>query len=127
MMQFLFSDRIALRSPVFARDDALAHDAWADFDSDMTTLEATVIDNNVSGADSTLQVRASDGFNWTIELGSHARNDDAGLTANAVSPGDRITVVGMQTHHFGESRIKAAQLIVAGHSFDLYPELLVES
>lgn len=124
MPHFPLSGQIALRFPVYARDDILAQDSWAEFEAEMTSLEATVIDNNITGSDRTLQVRAADGYNWTIELADRARNEQAGLNNGSASTGDRIIVVGMRTHHFGESRIKAVQLTIGDQSYTLYPELL---
>lgn len=110
--------------PVFAPDDALAGDKWSDFDDEMIRLDAIVIDNNISGSDPTLQVRARDGVNWTIELASRHRNRDAGLTESQALPGDLASVVGRRIHHFGENRIKAVHVTIGDRQFDLYPGAL---
>lgn len=124
MPLFPFSGGIALRKPCFARDEILAQDGWSQFDSELTSLEATVIDNNINGSDRTLQVRAADGFNWTIELADRARNEQAGLVAASTITGDQITVLGMRATQFGENRIKAVQLTIGENCYQLYPELL---
>ncbi|HIC67128.1 MAG: hypothetical protein ACU0BG_09770 [Paracoccus sp. (in: a-proteobacteria)] len=115
------------RKPVFAPDDILASDRWSDFDKEAIVLEAIVIDNNISGSDATLQVRAHDGMNWTIELGRRARNMAAGLTPAQALPGDPVSVRGRRLHRFGENRIKAMHLTIAGRDFDLYPASLEAS
>lgn len=124
MPQFPFSGPIAWRIPNYARDDILAQDNWADFDPELTRLEATVTDNNIASADATLNVRAADGFNWTIELADRNRNEQAGLTPNSAANGEKVIVLGMRTHHLGESRIKAVRLTIGEQDFALYPELL---
>jgi hypothetical protein len=109
--------------PVFAPDDLLAADGWSEFEEDLTRLQAVITDNNIAGSDPTLQVRAEDGVNWTIELGRHSQNDAAGLTASKALPGDRIEVVGRRIHHFGENRIKALCLRIGEVEFNLYPQM----
>lgn len=113
-------------SRLFARDDILACDKWSD-QEDLTRLEATITDNYISGSDPTLQVRASDGVNWTIELAARARNREAGLTESRALPGDPVKVVGRELHHFGENRIKALHLTIAGTEYDLCPDALTPS
>lgn len=115
------------RKPVFARDDILSHDRWSDFEEEPTLIEATITDINIAGSDPTIQVRASDGVNWTIELASHSRNREAGLTAAMALPGDRVSVVGRRTHHFGENRVKALHLTIAETEFVLFPDCLTAS
>ena len=68
----------------------IARDAWSDFDAELIRFEAVVTDNNIAGSDPTLQVRAPDGTNWTIELANHARNDQVGLTQAQALPGDPV-------------------------------------
>ncbi|MDP5308834.1 hypothetical protein [Paracoccus spongiarum] len=115
------------RKPVFARDDILPHDRWSEFEEEPTRLDATITDVNIGGSDPTIQVRAADGVNWTIELAPHSRNREAGLTAAMALPGDRVSVVGRRTHHFGENRVKALHLTIADREFVLYPDCLAES
>ena len=124
MQYFPLSGRIALRSRTHARDDILAHESWSAFEAETTLLEATVIDNNITGSDRTLQVRAADGYNWTIELADRARNEDVGLDNGSAATGDTVVVVGMRAQHFGENRIKAVQLTIGDKDYALYPELL---
>lgn len=127
MPRFPFFGIAVDRKPVFARDDILANDRWSEFEEDLTQLDATITDVNIAGSDPTIQVRAADGVNWTVELASHGRNRDAGLTASKALPGDRATVVGRLTQHFGENRIKALHLTIAGQDFVLYPDCLTAS
>ena len=118
-----------VRKPVLAPDDALVQDRWTDFDDEMIRLDAIVIDNNIGGSDPTLQVRACDGVNWTIELATRSRNLKAGLTESQagylrdfLSVGDPVSVVGRRTAHFGENRIKATHVTIGEKAFDLSPD-----
>lgn len=101
-----------------APDDGLAHAAAVDRE-ELVRLDAIVTDNYIAGSDPTLQVRAPDGVNWTIELAKRAHNREAGLTESQALPGDVVTVVGHRTQSFGEYRIKARHLTIGGRSFDL--------
>ncbi len=107
---------------VHACDDLIARDLWADFDDEVIQMEAVVIDNNIGGTDPSLQVRARDGVNWTIELASHARNNQVGLTPSQALPGDPVQIRGRRTHHFGENRIKATRVTIAAREFALFAE-----
>ncbi|RMC37470.1 hypothetical protein [Paracoccus alkanivorans] len=113
-----------IRTRLFSPDDGLSDDRWSDFEDELTRLDATITDINISGSDPTLQVRASDGVNWTIELGGHSRNRETGLEDALATPGDPISVVGRCTHHFGENRIKAVKLTIGDRDYQLYPEEL---
>lgn len=83
------------RMRLLSRDDMVARD----FGGDVTRLEATITDNYIDGSDPTLQVRAPDGVNWTIELAGHARNRSAGLTESRALPGDPVRIIGRRLHH----------------------------
>jgi hypothetical protein len=122
MLRFPIFAPLSPCRPVFAPDDVILGDAWSDFEDDLTRLQAVITDNNIDGSDPTLQVRAEDGVNWTIELGHHARNNTIGLTAAKALPGDPVEVLGRRTHHFGENRIKALRLRIGEDDFDLYPQ-----
>ncbi len=122
MPHFLPFGPLAVRQPLHAPDDAIAHDKWSDFDDERIVLDAVIVDNNIAGSVPALQIRASDGASWTVELGRHSRNDAAGLTAAQALPGDRVTVIGRPAHRIGENRIKALHVTIGDRSFDLYPE-----
>lgn len=122
MLHFPGTGIAILQPRCFGRDDLVARENWSDFEEDATRLTATVTDSNISGSDPTLQVRARDGVNWTVELGSRVRNREAGLTPAQVMPGDRVQILGRRTHHFGEYRIKAMNLTIGDRAFDLYPD-----
>ncbi|WP_028725778.1 hypothetical protein [Paracoccus zeaxanthinifaciens] len=82
-------------------------------------LTGLLTDINIAGSQPTLQVRAADGFNWTVELASHAENRAAGLEDAPILQGDMVEVFGPATGSLGEYRIRAHRLIIAGRRFDL--------
>ncbi|MBU2956350.1 hypothetical protein Q4511_03750 [Paracoccus sp. 1_MG-2023] len=82
-------------------------------------LTGLLTDINISGSQPALQVRAADGFNWTVDLSSHARNRAAGLEDAPILPGDPVEVFGNASGSLGEYRIRAHRLIIAGRRFDL--------
>ena len=110
------------RTPAFAPAPAI--DIWDEFKPHLTQLDAELTDNYAAGSDPVLCVRDRDGRNWTIELASHARNAEIGLSKAAALPGDPVRVIGRRTRHFGEQRIKAVHLTIAGRPFELYPGAL---
>ncbi|WCR10542.1 hypothetical protein JHW45_16045 [Paracoccus stylophorae] len=114
--------RVVDRRPVHAPDDALSQDRWTDSGDELIRLNARITDNNIGGSDPTLQVRAHDGVNWTIELASRSRNARAGLTESQALPGDQVSVVGRRTAQFGENRIKATHVTIGDKTFDLSEE-----
>lgn len=122
MLHFMRFGLNGTTARLFAPDDALSHDRWSDFDDDLTRLDAIITDINISGSDPTLQVRANNGVNWTIELGSHSRNRKAGLEDAQILPGEPVQVVGRCTHHLGENRIKAIKLTLGDRDYRLYPD-----
>ncbi len=99
-----------------------ADEGWTDFKEKLTRLDGIVTDNFIDGSDPVLQIRAEDGRNWTVELGSRAQNDAAGLTAASAMPDDPVTIMGRRTRNFGEYRIKALRVMIANKAFDLFPD-----
>lgn len=99
-----------------------ADKGWADFKEKLTRLDGIVTDNFIDGSDPVLQIRAEDGRNWTVELGTHSQNNAAGLTAAAAMPDDRVSITGRRSRNFGEHRIKALRLVIGDRAFDLFPD-----
>jgi hypothetical protein len=112
-----------VRTPAFNLPNTIDH-SWDEFKPHLIRLEAVVTDNYATGSDPVLCVRDKTGRNWTIELASRARNAEIGLKESAALPGDPIKVIGRRTRHFGEQRIRAVHLTIAGRPFELYPGAL---
>lgn len=124
MPRVLEHDAADSRTPAVDLPKTFATGNWDEFKPHLTRLEAVVTDNYISGSDPVICVRDADGRNWTIELASRSRNVEIGLKESAVLPGDPIHVIGRRTRHFGEQRIKAVHLTIAGRPFELYPGAL---
>ena len=59
---------------------------------------------------------------WTVEIGQPWRNDQAGLTARLLRPGTRLMVHGHRSARAGERLMKAERIVIAGKSYNLYPD-----
>ncbi|MFC3166872.1 MULTISPECIES: hypothetical protein [Paracoccus] len=112
------------RTPALDLTTTIEHTAWDEFKPHLVRLEAVVTDNYATGSDPVLCVRDRNGHNWTIELASRARNAQVGLTESAALPGDPVRIIGRRARLFGEQRIKAVHLTIAGRAFELYPGAL---
>lgn len=113
------------RHPFLAPADAGAGD-WSGFEDELTRLDATITDLALSGSNPSLQVRARDGLNWTVELASRDRMLNAGLSDRLPAPGDAISVIGRQSRSTGDTHIRALRLTLGGRAYELYPEALAE-
>ena len=90
-----------------------------EFKPHLMELTGTVTDNYSTGSDPVLCVSDADGRNWTVELASRARNAEIGLSRAVAMPGDPIRAIGHRTRRFGEQRLKAVHLTIAGRGFAL--------
>ena len=113
--------------PLHAPADQAVGESWSGFENDLTRLDATITDLAIGGSQPSIQVRARDGVNWTIELAGRDRTHAAGLTDRQAAPGDTVQIVGHQSRSTSDSRIKARHLTIAGRAFELYPDACVES
>ena len=59
---------------------------------------------------------------WTVEIGQPWRNEQAGLTPQLLRPGTRLLVHGHRSARKGERLMKAERIVIAGKSYNLYPD-----
>jgi hypothetical protein len=59
---------------------------------------------------------------WTVEIGQPWRNKEAGLTPELLRPGTRLLVHGHRSARKSERLMKAERIVVAGKSYNLYPD-----
>ena len=59
---------------------------------------------------------------WTVEIGQPWRNRQAGLTPQLLRPGTRLLVHGHRSARPGERLMKAERIVIAGRSYNLYPD-----
>ncbi len=65
---------------------------------------------------------ASGGGTWTVEVGQPWRNKRAGLTDDKLVPGVELTASGHRSSDPSRRLMKAERIIIAGRTYDLYPE-----
>ena len=59
---------------------------------------------------------------WTAEIGQPWRNAQAGLTDAMLVAGTELTLEGHRSRDPDEKVMKAERVIIAGTTYDLYPE-----
>lgn len=59
---------------------------------------------------------------WTVEIGQPWRNEQAGLTPQLLRPGTQLLVHGHRSARKGERLMKAERIVIAGKSYNLYPD-----
>jgi hypothetical protein len=59
---------------------------------------------------------------WLIEIGQPWRNERAGLTRQVLRPGTRLLIHGHRSARKGERLMKAERIVIAGKSYNLYPD-----
>jgi hypothetical protein len=101
---------------------ALAHHGWNWAEDQQSELKGTVKSVSMAPPHPSLQVMASDGKQWLIDLANPNQTQRAGFTAESAKPGDAITVLGNRSKDKNQLWMKAVRITVAGKTFDLYPE-----
>ena len=69
-----------------------------------------------------LMLLATPSGEWRVEIGQPWRNERAGLTPQLLRPGTRLLVHGHRSARKGERLMKAERVVVAGKSYNLYPD-----
>ena len=59
---------------------------------------------------------------WTVEIGQPWRNESAGLTPQLLRPGTKLLIHGHRSARKGERLMKAERIVIAGKSYNLYPD-----
>lgn len=98
-----------------------AHHGWVGYLSQDFSLTGVVESANLGGPHGSMRVRAAGGT-WEVVLAPPTRNARAGLTADAVRPGTRVTAHGHRHRNPGTLEMKTERLTVGNRTFNLYPE-----
>jgi hypothetical protein len=101
---------------------AIAHHGWDWAQDQQTELKGTIQKVSVAPPHPSLQVKASNGKVWTIELANPAATERSGFNAKSAKAGDPITVLGNRDKDTKKARMKAVRITVGDKQFDLYPE-----
>jgi hypothetical protein len=101
---------------------ALAHHGWNWAEDQQSELSGTVKSVSMAPPHPSLQVTASDGKQWLIDLANPNQTERSGFTAASAKPGDGIVVLGNRSKDKSQLWMKAVRITVAGKTYDLYPE-----
>jgi len=97
-----------------------AHHGWGwttDEEFELSGVVRSVPHGNPHGT----MVLATKSGVWTVETGQPWRNDQAGVT-QLLKAGTTLTVHGHRSARPGELLMKAERIIIAGKSYNLYPD-----
>jgi hypothetical protein len=101
---------------------ALAHHGWSWAESEQMTLEGTIKTISMAPPHPSLEVTASDGTLWQVDLGNPRQTAASGFTGDTAKPGDPITVLGNRNRDSAKAHMKAVRITLAGTNYDMYPE-----
>lgn len=101
---------------------ALAHHGWSWAESEQMTLEGTIKTISMVPPHPSLEVTASDGTLWQVDLGNPRQTAASGFTGETARPGDAITVLGNRNRDSAKAHMKAVRITLAGTHYDMYPE-----
>jgi hypothetical protein len=98
-----------------------AHHGWAWATDEEFELSGVVKDVRNRNPHGTMMLATASG-NWTVEIGQPWRNAQAGLTMQLLKPGTRLIVHGHRSARKNERLMKAERIVIAGKSYNLYPD-----
>ncbi|WP_371345168.1 DUF6152 family protein [Ancylobacter sp. IITR112] len=101
---------------------ALAHHGWSWAESEQMTLEGTIKTISMAPPHPSLEVTASDGTLWQVDLGNPRQTANSGFTGDTAKPGDAITVLGNRNRDEAKRHMKAVRITLDGTHYDMYPE-----
>ena len=97
------------------------HHGWAWATNEEFELTGTVKSVRHGNPHGTMLLAARSG-EWTVEIGQPWRNEQAGLTRELLKPGTQLLVHGHRSARKGERLMKAERIVIAGKSYNLYPD-----
>ena len=98
-----------------------AHHGWAWATNEEFELAGTVKSVRHGNPHGTMLLTTRSG-EWTVEIGQPWRNEQAGLTRELLKPGTRLLIHGHRSARKGERLMKAERIVIAGKSYNLYPD-----
>jgi hypothetical protein len=101
---------------------ALAHHGWGWAVDEQSELKGTIRSISMAPPHPTLQVAATDGVVWQIDLGNPNQTARANFTAGTAKVGDAITVLGNRHQDASKKQMKAVRITIGGKNYDMYPE-----
>ena len=107
----------------FAAAPAFAHHGWRWTDSGKFELTGIITQAQLGNPHGVLTIDAN-GEIWRAEVGQPWRNERAGLEDAMMAPGTEVTILGKRAADPADLRVKAEAVVIAGQTFELYPERL---
>jgi hypothetical protein len=98
-----------------------AHHGWGWATGEEFELAGTVKSVRQGNPHGIMMLAARSG-EWTVEIGQPWRNRQAGLTPQLLRPGTQLLVHGHRSARKGERLMKAERIVIAGKSYNLYPD-----
>lgn len=98
-----------------------AHHGWAGYLDEEFSLTGTVASASLGGPHGLIRLRVGR-QTWDVVLAPPTRIQRAGLTAEAVPNGTRLTARGHRHRNPRTLEMKTERLVVGNRTFDLYPE-----
>ena len=98
--------------------NVMAHHGWADFDrSKKVEVTGVIVESKYENPHCFVRVRV-DQNDWAIELSAVPRMKRHNITAQMITPGTRVTLVG-HPHKKKAMVMKAIQMSLNGKTYDL--------
>lgn len=94
--------------------------SWAE--ADQIELTGTVKKVVIAPPHPTIDLTATDGVDWHIELGNPRQTERSGFNAKSTKPGDTIIVLGNRSLDPEEKRLKAVKVTVGEKVYEIYPD-----
>ena len=101
---------------------AVAHHGWSWAEDAQSELKGTIRSISMAPPHPSLQVTATDGVLWQIDLGNPNQTERSGFTATSAKPGDAIVILGNRHKDKTKMQMKAVRITIAGKNYDMYPE-----
>jgi hypothetical protein len=101
---------------------AMAHHGWAGYSEEEFEISGTVeTPVRLAGPHGTMQIKA-DGQIWDITLAPPPRVEGAGLRANTIPVGAKVTVHGHRHRDPKRFEVKTERVMYNGKVYNVYPD-----
>ena len=101
----------------------LAHHGWSGQGTETFTLSGTVHKAlSLSGPHATMQVKDDKGQVWDLTLAPPARTEGAGLKADTIPVGAKVTITGKRSSDAKRFEVKTERVTYNGKNYDVYPD-----
>lgn len=109
-------------APMLAGGLAEAHHGWGWATDQEFELTGVIVGVKLGNPHGELTLAVPDGEEWVVEIGQPWRNQNAGLTEELLAEGTEVTAHGHRSAKPDEPLMKAERLVIAGESYNLYPD-----